>query len=79
MTTTRQKYFTAIAKARLEKGLTREKAAELIGVSTFSLYEWESGKRIPRHLDIIRRAAKVYGVSLSEVVGQEVLDVEGRV
>jgi putative transcriptional regulator len=38
---------SAIAEARARSGLSRQKVAELLGVSPRTLQEWEQGRRHP--------------------------------
>ncbi len=47
--------------ARVNKGLTQEKAAKLIGISVFTLINYEAGKSYP-DVTIIKMIEKVYGI-----------------
>lgn len=50
---------------RLEKGLTQEELAELVGVKKLTISNYERGERNPyRHLDKI---AEVLGCSVSDL------------
>lgn len=50
-------------------GLTREQVAEQAGISTASLWNWETGKKSPKFRDV-ERLADIYGVQLDELVGR---------
>ncbi|WP_251455003.1 helix-turn-helix transcriptional regulator [Veillonella intestinalis] len=47
--------------ARVNKNLTQEQAAKLIGISVFTLINYESGKSFP-DVPIIERIEKVYDI-----------------
>ena len=47
--------------ARINAGLTQDEAAKALGVSTPTLINWETGKRIPR-ADYVDKMLSLYGV-----------------
>lgn len=53
--------------AREIKGLKQSEAAELIGVSTDTLGNYERGKSYP-DIPVLRRIEKVYGVSYDKLI-----------
>jgi DNA-binding XRE family transcriptional regulator len=54
---------------REERGTTQEEAAELAGVSHFTLFYLESGKR-PPYMPTVTKIARAYGVPLEKLAGQ---------
>ena len=56
-----------LRKARLEKGITYEAFAEMVGVSTRLVYDYEDGFKTPR-LETICRIAMVLEVSLDSLL-----------
>lgn len=56
-----------LRSARVNKGLTQVKAAELIGITPDTLSNYERGKSYP-DVPIIQRMEQVYGVSYSELI-----------
>lgn len=59
-----------IRKARQEKGLTQEAAAETLGVSRQTISNWENGRTYPDILSVIRMS-DVYAVSLDRLLKEE--------
>lgn len=59
-----------IKKARNEKGLTQEAAAEGLGVSRQTISNWERGRSYPDILSVIRMS-DLYGVSLDRLLKEE--------
>jgi transcriptional regulator with XRE-family HTH domain len=55
---------------REERGLTLKEAAELAGVSHFTLIYLESSKR-PPYMPTVTKIARAYGVTIEELVGEE--------
>lgn len=56
-----------LKSARVNKGLTQAQAAELIGITTDTLSNYERGKSYP-DVPIIQKIEKVYGVSYSDLI-----------
>jgi DNA-binding XRE family transcriptional regulator len=54
---------------REERGLTQKEAAELAGVSYWTLMYLESGQRAP-YMPTVTKIARAYGVPLEELVGE---------
>lgn len=52
--------------ARTNAGLTQEQAAEKIGVSTTTIFNWEKGLSYPR-MPHFYKACSVYGVNVNDV------------
>lgn len=52
--------------ARVNCGLTRQEAAEVLNVSSRTLYSWENGLTMPKviHID---RICELYGVSYDDI------------
>lgn len=59
-------WFEKLKVARLVKGLTAEEVSEITGYDKQSIYNWESGKSLPR-IGIVRLLAKVYELSDDEL------------
>ena len=68
---TRDKFYdeapAIFRKARKEKPLTQEKAAEILNISVRSLQLIEVGARVPK-LDVALRMAKLYKISLYKMI-----------
>lgn len=60
----------AMTKARVERGWSRTVLADLSGVSTMSVYNYEAGKAVPGLLNLIA-LADTLGISLDEYVGRK--------
>lgn len=56
-----------LKSARVNKGLTQAKAAELIGVTVDTLSNYERGKSYP-DVPVIQKMEEVYGVSYSDLI-----------
>jgi transcriptional regulator with XRE-family HTH domain len=52
--------------ARVNRGLTQQEAAKLIGVEADTLRSWESAKSFPKVPQIIQ-IEKIYGLPYSEI------------
>ena len=59
-----------IKKARQEKGITQEAAAEALGVSRQTISNWENGRTYPDILSVIRMS-DLYAVSLDRLLKEE--------
>lgn len=55
-----------ICEIRKEKGLTQEKLAEILNVSSKSISRWENGITLPDYA-ILKRLSEILGVSISEI------------
>lgn len=63
---------------RVNKGLSQEKIAELLGVSRQAVTKWEAGQTTPSSDNLIA-LAKLYNVPLDELVGtKKIVDEENR-
>jgi len=58
---------------RRGKGLTQEKLAEAVGVTTGAVYKWESGMSVPE-LGLIVEMADFFDVSVDVLLGYQVKD-----
>lgn len=56
-----------LKSARVNKGLTQVKAAELIGITVDTLSNYERGKSFP-DVPVIQKIEEVYGVSYSDLI-----------
>lgn len=56
-----------LKSARVNKGLTQVKAAELIGITVDTLSNYERGKSFP-DVPIIKRIEEVYGVPYNDLI-----------
>lgn len=56
-----------LKSARVNKGLTQVKAAELIGINVDTLSNYERGKSFP-DVPIIKRIEEVYGVPYNDLI-----------
>lgn len=52
--------------ARINKGLSQEEAAKLIGISESTLINYEKGRRFP-DVPIIKKIEDAYGVEYREI------------
>lgn len=59
-----------IKKARNDKGITQEAAAEALGVSRQTISNWENGRTYPDILSVIRMS-DLYAVSLDRLLKEE--------
>lgn len=59
-----------IQKLRKERGLTQEQLAEQLFVSRTAVSKWETGRGTPS-VDSLRMIAKLYGITLDELLGAE--------
>lgn len=57
--------------ARIKAGLKQGEAAERIGVSRISVYNWERGRGIPNGREQLMRVAAIYGVTVDELFRDE--------
>lgn len=53
--------------ARVNRGLTQSEASKLIGVSPYTLSNWESGKTFPDAIQILK-IQEVYGVAYDDLI-----------
>lgn len=53
--------------ARVNKGLTQESAGKLLGVSLYTISNWESGKTYPDALQILK-IQDVYGIKYDDLI-----------
>lgn len=61
-------------EARMAKGWTREQAAEHIGISSQTIADYETGRRMPARFDVWGSLLYAYGVELDYLLGTDVLD-----
>ncbi len=62
-----QKIGMFLKELRVEKNLTQEKLAELLGVTNRSVSRWENGNNMP-DLSLLMEIADVYGVGVDEIL-----------
>ena len=60
-----------LRRLRLEKSLTQEQLAEMLGVSAQSVSRWECGNTLPDVL-LLPEIAKIYGVTVDDLYREEV-------
>lgn len=53
--------------ARVNKGLTQDEAAKRIGISIFTLANYEAGKSFP-DIPVLKRIEDVYGVPYHQLI-----------
>lgn len=53
--------------ARINKGLTQDEAAKSIGISVFTLANYEAGKSFP-DIPVLKRIEDVYGVPYHQLI-----------
>ena len=61
---------TKIKTARVEAGLTQEKAAEILGVSRQTVSNWENEKSYPDIISVIKMS-DIYNVSLDKLLKED--------
>lgn len=59
-----------LKELRLERGLTQEQTAELLGVTNRSVSRWENGNNMP-DLSLLIEISKLYGVEIGELLDGE--------
>ncbi len=59
-----------LKKARNEKGITQEQAAEVLGVSRQTISNWENNKSYPDIISVIKMS-DIYSVSLDHLLKEE--------
>ena len=64
--------------ARQRAGLSREQAAERIGLTYHQIQTYELGRQLPSRLALWKTIAKVYGCTIGDLLGEEVLDSDER-
>ena len=64
-----------IREARTKVGLTQAEVARLLGVSTHSVWSWESGKTQPTHEHLVELASRCE-VSTDRLLGRDVIEAE---
>lgn len=52
---------------RVMNGLTIEQAANALGVSTSTIFKWESGRCYP-NVPMIKKIEKTYGVEYNQII-----------
>lgn len=55
------------AKLRIQKGLTQQELADLVGVKRSTVAMWEKKKSFPR-ADKLIRLAKIYGCTVDDLL-----------
>lgn len=53
--------------ARVNKGLTQKKAAEMLGISEYTLINYEKGKSSP-DVHVLKKIEKLYGVPYHKII-----------
>ena len=53
--------------ARVNKNLTQTQAAELLGISKDSLWNYENGRSFPNVL-VIKKMEEVYGIGYNDII-----------
>lgn len=66
-----------LKKARLEKGLTQEELAKMIGVAKSTLTGYERGNREPDVLKI-KKLAKILDIDANTLIGIEIISEENN-
>ena len=67
-----------LVEYRSKAGLSRQKVADLLGVSASVVTKWERGERQPRR-DMLIRLADFYGVSVGVLLGEEEQPTSGSI
>lgn len=67
--------ITNIKTARKAAGLTQQQAADKLGVSVYSIQNWEQGKSEPDS-SVIVKMAKLYGVTTDTLYGTRFANLE---
>ena len=67
-----------LRELRIEKNLTQEEFAEIIGVSNRSVSRWENGANLP-DIDLLLIIAKYYGVGIGEILdGERMVEISDK-
>lgn len=67
---TRKELFNmaiTIKAARVNKNLTQAQAAELLGISKDSLWNYENGRSFP-DIRVVQKMVEVYGISYDNLI-----------
>lgn len=75
--TTKEILAQRLSQLREEAKITRQKAADDLGVTRAALEFYEKGKRTP-DVGMIARLAEYYGVSADYLLGMDVKDSSAR-
>ena len=62
---------SAIARARIDKGMTQGQLAEAVGCMQKDISRWERGVYSPR-VDVLAKMAEVLGCSVDSLIGKGV-------
>lgn len=54
--------------ARIKAGISQSEAAGRLGVSRISVYNWESCNCGPKNIELLKRIAELYGVTVDELL-----------
>lgn len=63
---------TAMMRARVKAGMSRDELAEIAGVSRSTIGKWECDVNVPS-VDVLELVADALGLSIDEYVGHEVV------
>ena len=71
-----QKYPNLYQRARLSTGMTQERAAELLGLSSESLKQYEGGRRVPSN-ETVARMVTIYHLPWLALEHAQIIDTLG--
>ena len=57
---------STLEAARVNSGLTQEKAAEMLGISKYTLINYETGKSYP-NVPMIKKIEDLYGLEYKDI------------
>ena len=60
-----------IVQLRIEKGISQEELAEILGVSRQSVSKWEMGQMLPQ-IDKVLRLSEIFNVSIDELLRENI-------
>ena len=70
-----QKIGNFLKALRKDQGITQERLAETLGVTSRSVSRWENGVNMP-DFDVLIHLAKIYGVGMEEILNGERKDMD---
>ena len=66
-----------IKRTRINKGMKQKELAEKMGIKPAGVYQWESGKRVPK-FETVKKIAQALNVSVQELIQEIDTDKDGE-
>lgn len=62
-------FAQTVRDSRNERGLTQQELAQLVGLSRYTIQDWEAGRRTP-NLDMLPKIARALDISVNRLMGE---------